>query len=105
LFSLCLLSVWLAAFSSEAACLETHYLWYVSCLSGWLPACRRLLVFILFMYRLLIVSLVGCLLVGDCLYQNCTFIDTLSSVWLAACYAEAACLEVAHSLSVYCHCG
>ena len=95
LFIVCLLSVGLAAFSSEAACLEIAHslsfhclavcLLVGSCLSG---------------NRFFLVCLAACQLGGGCLYKNYVFIVRSLPVWLAACSAETACLEIAHSLSV-----
>ena len=64
----------------------------------WLPACPELLAC---RYCLFIVCLAGCLLIGGCLSEKCLFILCLLSVWLAAFSSEAACLEIAHSLSVF----
>jgi hypothetical protein len=63
---------------SEAACLELAQSLSVYCLSGWLPARRKQLI-----WNLLI----------DCLFIVCP---------LAACSSQAVRLEMNHLLFVYC---
>jgi hypothetical protein len=92
----------LAACSSERVCLETLCLLSVYCLSGWLPACRRLLVWKLLMYRMFIVCLAGCLLIRSCLSGNGFCSVCLLSVWLAACSSEAARRRIMYELYVDC---
>jgi hypothetical protein len=70
----CSLFVWLAACSSQAACLEIELSLFVYCLSG-------------------------CLLVRSCLLADIAY---SLSVWLAACSSVVAFLKNVCSFSVYC---
>ena len=67
----CLLSVWLAACSLEAACQEVPYVFSVYCLSHCLPAHQRPLVCKLLMHCLFSVCLAGCLLDRGFLSGSC----------------------------------
>jgi hypothetical protein len=110
-----LLSVRPAACSLQAACLAIAYSLLVFCLSGFLPACQRLLVWKLvirwlFVYCLLsacsleaaylgllidclfIVCLAGFLLVGGCLSGNSSFIVCLAGRLTVGCCLSGTCI-------------